>query len=85
MDDKVKDLVRTSLDKVKELSDADTIIGDPIKLDGVTIILFQRFPTALRQVVQTSRQNQVASFSAAARAAELQFSQSHLLLLQTAM
>ena len=38
MDDKVKDLVRTSLDKVKELSDADTIIGDPIKLDGVTII-----------------------------------------------
>lgn len=38
MEDKVKDLVRTSLDKVKELSDADTIIGDPIKLDGVTII-----------------------------------------------
>lgn len=38
MDDKVKDLVKTSLDKVKELSDADTIIGDPIKLDGVTII-----------------------------------------------
>ena len=38
MDDKVKDLVRTSLDKVKELSDADTIIGDPIKLDGVTVI-----------------------------------------------
>lgn len=38
MEDKVKDLVKTSLDKVKELSDADTIIGDPIKLDGVTII-----------------------------------------------
>lgn len=38
MDDKVKDLVKTSLDKVKELSDADTIIGEPIKLDGVTII-----------------------------------------------
>ncbi len=38
MDDKVKELVKTSLDKVKELSDADTIIGEPIKLDGVTII-----------------------------------------------
>ena len=38
MDEKVKDLVKTSLDKVKELSDADTIIGDPIKLDGVSII-----------------------------------------------
>lgn len=38
MDDKVKDLVKTSLDKVKELSDADTIIGEPIKLDEVTII-----------------------------------------------
>jgi len=38
MDDKVKELVKTSLDKIKELSDADTIIGDPIKLDNVTII-----------------------------------------------
>lgn len=39
MEDKVKDLVSTAMGKIKELSDADTIIGDPIKLDGnVTII-----------------------------------------------
>lgn len=39
MDDKVKDLVNTAMGKIKELSDADTIIGDPIKVDGdITII-----------------------------------------------
>ena len=39
MDDKVKDLVNTAMGYMKELSDADTIIGDPIKLDGdITII-----------------------------------------------
>lgn len=39
MDDKVKDLVSTAMGKIKELSDADTIIGEPIKIDGdVTII-----------------------------------------------
>ena len=39
MDDKVKDLVNTAMGNMKELSDADTIIGDPIKLDGdITII-----------------------------------------------
>lgn len=39
MDDKVKDLVGTAMSKIKELSDADTIIGDAIKIDGnITII-----------------------------------------------
>ena len=39
MDDKVKDLVNTAMGNMRELSDADTIIGDPIKLDGdITII-----------------------------------------------
>lgn len=39
MDDKVKDLVGTAMGKIKELSDADTIIGDAIKIDGnITII-----------------------------------------------
>ncbi len=39
MDAKVKDLVNTAMGKIKELSDADTIIGDPIKVDGdITII-----------------------------------------------
>lgn len=39
MDDKVKDLVGTAMNKIKELSDADTIIGDAIKIDGnITII-----------------------------------------------
>ena len=39
MDDKVKDLVNTAMGNMKELSDADTIIGDPIKLEGdITII-----------------------------------------------
>ena len=39
MDDKVKDLIGTAMGKIKELSDADTIIGDAIKIDGnITII-----------------------------------------------
>lgn len=39
MDDKVKDLVNSAMGKIKELSDVDTIIGDPIKIDGdITII-----------------------------------------------
>lgn len=39
MDTKVKDLVSTAMGKIKEISDADTIIGEPIKIDGnITII-----------------------------------------------
>ena len=39
MDDKVKDLVGPAMNKIKELSDADPIIGDAIKIDGnITII-----------------------------------------------
>ncbi|MBP1559686.1 MAG: GerW family sporulation protein [Oscillospiraceae bacterium] len=39
MDTKVKDLVSSAIGKIHELSDADTIIGDPIKVDGgITII-----------------------------------------------
>ncbi len=39
MDDKVKDLVSTAMGKIKELSDADTIIGKAIKIDGsITVI-----------------------------------------------
>ena len=39
MDTKVKDLVSSAIGKIHELSDADTIIGDPIKIDGnITII-----------------------------------------------
>lgn len=39
MDTKVKDLIASSIGKIHELSDADTIIGDPIKIDdNITII-----------------------------------------------
>lgn len=39
MDTKVKDLVQSAIGKIQELSDADTIIGNPIKVDGkITII-----------------------------------------------
>ena len=39
MDTKVKDLISSSIGKIHELSDADTIIGEPIKIDGnITII-----------------------------------------------
>ena len=39
MDTKVKDLVSSAIGKIHELSDADTIIGDPIKVDeNITII-----------------------------------------------
>ena len=39
MDTKVKDLIASSIGKIHELSDADTIIGEPIKIDGnITII-----------------------------------------------
>ncbi|MGN0676005.1 MAG: GerW family sporulation protein [Oscillospiraceae bacterium] len=39
MDTKVKDLVSSAIGKIHEMSDADTIIGDPIKVDGgITII-----------------------------------------------
>ncbi len=36
---KVKELVSAAMDKVHEMADANTILGDPVKLDkGVTII-----------------------------------------------
>ena len=39
MDDKVKDLVNSAMANMRELSDADTIIGEPMKLEGnITII-----------------------------------------------
>ena len=39
MDTKVKDLVATAIGRIHELSDADTIIGKPIKIDdSITII-----------------------------------------------
>ena len=39
MDTKVKDLVSSAIGKIHELSDADTIIGNPIKAEGnITII-----------------------------------------------
>ena len=39
MDTKVKDLVSTAIGRIHELSDADTIIGKPIKIDeNITII-----------------------------------------------
>ena len=34
MDTKVKDLVSSAIGKIHELSDADTVIGNPIKIDG---------------------------------------------------
>lgn len=35
----IKDLMGTTMEKIKEMVDVDTIIGDPIKLDdGTTII-----------------------------------------------
>jgi sporulation protein YtfJ len=38
-DAKVKDLIETSLEKIHELSDADTVIGNPINGgNGITII-----------------------------------------------
>jgi sporulation protein YtfJ len=38
-DTKVKDLIEASLGKIHELSDADTVIGNPITAgDGITII-----------------------------------------------
>jgi len=39
MDTKVKDLVSSAIGKIHEMSDADTVIGKPIKIDGgITII-----------------------------------------------
>ncbi len=39
METKVNDLVQSAINKIKELSDADTVIGKPIKADGkVTVI-----------------------------------------------
>ena len=39
MDTKVKDLVSSAIGKIHELSDADTVIGKPIKIDGgITVI-----------------------------------------------
>lgn len=39
MDTKVKDLISSSIGKIHELSDANTIIGEPIKIDdNITII-----------------------------------------------
>ncbi len=39
MDTKVKNLVESAISNIQELSDADTVIGKPIKVDGnITII-----------------------------------------------
>lgn len=39
MDTKVKDLVQSAIGKIQELSDTDTIIGKPIKIDGTITII----------------------------------------------
>lgn len=39
MDTKVKELISASMDKIHEMADANTIMGEPVKVDGgVTII-----------------------------------------------
>lgn len=39
MDTKVKDLVNASMSKIHEMADANTVLGNPLKLDGgVTVI-----------------------------------------------
>lgn len=39
MDTKVKELITASMDKIHEMADANTIMGEPVKVDGgVTII-----------------------------------------------
>ncbi len=38
MDTKAKDLISEALGKIHEMADANTVMGDPIKVDGITII-----------------------------------------------
>lgn len=38
MDTKVKELITASMDKIHEMADANTIMGEPVRIDGVTII-----------------------------------------------
>lgn len=38
MDTKAKDLISEALGKIHEMADADTVMGTPVKVDGITII-----------------------------------------------
>lgn len=38
MDTRAKDLISEALGKIHEMADANTVMGDPIKVDGITII-----------------------------------------------
>lgn len=38
MDTRAKDLISEALGKIHEMADADTVMGTPLKVDGITII-----------------------------------------------
>ena len=41
---KIEGLVKTAMDKVREMADCETVVGKPIvTADGTTIIQFQRY------------------------------------------
>ena len=54
---KIEGLVKTAMDKVREMADCETVVGKPIvTADGTTISQFQRYQLALRRVAQTCQQ-----------------------------
>lgn len=54
-ENKVKDLLGVSMDKIKEMVDVNTIVGEPIVVGKLQLFQFQRFLTDLLQEVLISR------------------------------
>ena len=74
----VNKIMENTLEKMRQMVDTSTIIGEPMVTGTTTLIPVLRFHTDLLQVVQTFRQSKIKSFSAVAAVA---VSPSHLLLL----
>ena len=65
----LKNLMAESMEKVKEMVDANTIVGEPITTpDGVTLIPISRLSTASAAAAGTTAKTRAAAARAAARA-----------------
>ena len=62
------EFLQTSMAKIKEMVDVNTIVGDPVTTpDGVTLVPVSRVASALAEAAATSSSSAAASPEAAAR------------------
>ena len=73
-DQSASGILATAIDKIKDMVDCQTIIGDPIDAgDGIKVIPISKVTYGFARAVRIFRQRAPRSFSAAAAEQELQY------------